>query len=157
MRAAWYERQGPVREVLVVGEMRDPRPAAGEVRIRIAASAINSVHVRPADTEGADLDEPAVGQREQRAKWINWTNHCARDSGGRAGPKKLDIMLCFSTLMNQTSRAGAGNGIGRSNAALAKVNRALLAPIPIATPAVRMNPGERRRLRMARERSFKGI
>jgi NADPH2:quinone reductase len=41
MRAAWYEKQGPAREVLVVGEMPDPRPAAGEVRIRIAASGIN--------------------------------------------------------------------------------------------------------------------
>jgi NADPH2:quinone reductase len=41
MRAAWYEKQGPAREVLVVGEMPDPRPAAGEVRIRIAASGVN--------------------------------------------------------------------------------------------------------------------
>ena len=41
MRAAWYEKQGPAREVLVVGEMPDPRPAAGEVRIRVAASGIN--------------------------------------------------------------------------------------------------------------------
>ena len=41
MRAAWYEKQGPAREVLVVGEMPDPRPAAGEVLIRIAASGIN--------------------------------------------------------------------------------------------------------------------
>jgi NADPH:quinone reductase len=42
MRAAWYEKQGPAREVLVVGEMPDPRPGAGEVRIRIAASGIKS-------------------------------------------------------------------------------------------------------------------
>ena len=41
MRAAWYEKQGPAQEVLVVGEMTDPRPAAGEVRIRITASGIN--------------------------------------------------------------------------------------------------------------------
>ena len=41
MKAAWYEKQGPPREVLVVGEMSDPIPAAGEVRIRIAASGIN--------------------------------------------------------------------------------------------------------------------
>ena len=38
MKAAWYEKQGPAREVLTVGEMPDPTPAAGEVRIRIAAS-----------------------------------------------------------------------------------------------------------------------
>ena len=41
MRAAWYERQGPAREVLKVGVMADPIPGSGEVRIRIAASGIN--------------------------------------------------------------------------------------------------------------------
>ena len=41
MRAAWYEKQGPAREVLVVGEIPHPRPAEGEVRIRIATSGIN--------------------------------------------------------------------------------------------------------------------
>jgi NADPH:quinone reductase len=41
MRATWYEKQGPARDVLVVGEMPDPVPAAGEVRIRMAASGIN--------------------------------------------------------------------------------------------------------------------
>jgi NADPH:quinone reductase len=41
MKAAWYERQGPAREVFVVGDMPDPIPAAGEVRIRMAASGIN--------------------------------------------------------------------------------------------------------------------
>ena len=46
MRAAWYEKPGPARDVLVVGEMPDPVPAAGEVRIRVAASGIN-----PGDTK----------------------------------------------------------------------------------------------------------
>jgi NADPH:quinone reductase len=41
MRAAWYEKQGPAREVLTVGEIPDPHAAAGEVRIRVAASGIN--------------------------------------------------------------------------------------------------------------------
>jgi NADPH:quinone reductase len=41
MRAAWYERQGSAREALMVGEMPDPTPGPGEVRIRIAASGIN--------------------------------------------------------------------------------------------------------------------
>ena len=41
MRAAWYEKQGPARDVLSFGEMPDPIPAAGEVRIRIAASGSN--------------------------------------------------------------------------------------------------------------------
>ena len=29
MKAAWYEKQGNAREVLVVGEMDDPQPQAG--------------------------------------------------------------------------------------------------------------------------------
>ncbi len=41
MKAAWYERQGFADDVLVVGDMPDPEPAPGEVRIRIAASGIN--------------------------------------------------------------------------------------------------------------------
>ena len=41
MKAAWYEEQGPARDVLVVGDMPDPVPAPGEVRVRIAASGIN--------------------------------------------------------------------------------------------------------------------
>ena len=46
MRAAWYEKQGLARDVLVVGEMPDPVPGAGDVRIRIAASGVN-----PGDTK----------------------------------------------------------------------------------------------------------
>jgi NADPH:quinone reductase len=41
MIAAWYEKQGPAREVLQIGEMPDPVSGPGEVRIRIAASGIN--------------------------------------------------------------------------------------------------------------------
>ncbi len=46
MRAAWYERKGPARDVLVVGEMPDPVPRPGELRVRLVASGIN-----PGDTK----------------------------------------------------------------------------------------------------------
>jgi NADPH:quinone reductase len=46
MRAAWYEKQGPATEVLRVGEMPDPHPAGGEVRIRVAASGVNPGDVK---------------------------------------------------------------------------------------------------------------
>jgi hypothetical protein len=52
MRAAWYETQGPAREVLKVGIMADPTPGPGEVRIRIAASGINPDAVRGPDRSG---------------------------------------------------------------------------------------------------------
>src|ERR1700761_1896094 len=61
MRAAWYEKQGPAREVLVVGEMPDPRPLAGEVRIRIAASGINPGDIKKRqDSFGLGMPYPRV-------------------------------------------------------------------------------------------------
>jgi len=36
MKAAWYERQGAAGDVLVLGEMEDAQPRAGEFRIRVA-------------------------------------------------------------------------------------------------------------------------
>ena len=46
MKAAWYEKQGAARDVLVVGEMDDPEPRAGEVQIRIAFSGVNPGDVK---------------------------------------------------------------------------------------------------------------
>jgi NADPH:quinone reductase len=40
MRAVWYERNGAA-DVLHIGEMPDPTPGPGEVRVRIIASGIN--------------------------------------------------------------------------------------------------------------------
>jgi NADPH:quinone reductase len=61
MRAAWYEKQGPAREVLIVGEMADPTPAAGEVRIRIAASGINPGDIKKRDDAfGLGMPYPRV-------------------------------------------------------------------------------------------------
>ena len=58
---AWYEKQGPARDVLVVGEMLDPRPGAGEVRIRIAAFGINPGDVKKRqDSFGLGMPYPRV-------------------------------------------------------------------------------------------------
>jgi NADPH2:quinone reductase len=46
MKAAWYERKGPAREVLQVGERPTPEPGPGEVRVRVHRSAVN-----PSDTK----------------------------------------------------------------------------------------------------------
>jgi NADPH2:quinone reductase len=46
MQAAWYERPGPAADVLQVGEMADPAPGPGEVRVRLTFSGIN-----PGDTK----------------------------------------------------------------------------------------------------------
>jgi len=47
MKACWYEKTGPARDVLILGEMPAPEPGPGEVRVKIAISAVN-----PSDTKG---------------------------------------------------------------------------------------------------------
>jgi NADPH:quinone reductase len=61
VQAAWYDRQGPAAEVLQVGEMADPEPGPGEVRVRLRLSGIN-----PGDTkkrsswQGASMSYPRI-------------------------------------------------------------------------------------------------
>ena len=47
MRAAFYERIGPAREVFQIGELPDPTPGRGEVRVRLKWSGVN-----PSDVKG---------------------------------------------------------------------------------------------------------
>src|SRR5215469_12753384 len=89
MKASWYERQGPAREVLTVGEMADPEPATGEVRIRILASGINPGDVKKREdtfqigmayprviphSDGAGVVD-RVGQGVS-AEWVGWRVWC---------------------------------------------------------------------------------
>ena len=61
MKAAWYEKQGPARDVLTVGDMPDPIPSAGEVRIRVATSGVNPGDVKKRqDTFGVGMPYPRV-------------------------------------------------------------------------------------------------
>src|SRR4051794_40495092 len=61
MKAAWYERQGAARAVLTVGEMPDPKPGPGEVRIRVVASGINPGDVKKRqDAFGYGMPYPRV-------------------------------------------------------------------------------------------------
>ncbi len=46
MYAAWYEKNGPAAEVMKRGELPAPEPAAGEVRVRLYASAVNPSDVK---------------------------------------------------------------------------------------------------------------
>ncbi|HUC61377.1 MAG TPA: NADPH:quinone reductase [Alphaproteobacteria bacterium] len=46
MRAAYYETNGPARDVLKLGEVETPRPGPGEVRVRVRASGINPSDVK---------------------------------------------------------------------------------------------------------------
>jgi len=89
MKAAWYEKQGPAREVLIVGDMPDPVAGPGEVRIRIAASGINPGDIRKRqDDFGYGMAYPRViphsdgaGQVDQvgdgaAAEWLGKSVWC---------------------------------------------------------------------------------
>jgi NADPH:quinone reductase len=49
MRAAYYEKNGPARDVLQLGEIETPRPGPGEVRVKLAVSGVN-----PSDVKGRE-------------------------------------------------------------------------------------------------------
>lgn len=61
MKAAWYEKQGVARDVLTIGEMEEPQPLAGEVRIRVAFSGVNPGDVKKRqDAFGVGMPYPRV-------------------------------------------------------------------------------------------------
>lgn len=61
MQAAWYEKQGAANTVLTIAEMDDPRPLAGEVRMRVAVSGINPGDVKKRqDAFGYGMPYPRV-------------------------------------------------------------------------------------------------
>lgn len=58
MHAAWYEKHGPAREVLKVGEIDTPEAGAGEVRVRLSASGVN-----PSDSKARLGSRPVAWPR----------------------------------------------------------------------------------------------
>jgi NADPH2:quinone reductase len=61
MKAAWYEKQGAARDVLVVGDMEKTQPRAGEVRIQITFSGVNPGDVKKRDDAfGVGMPYPRV-------------------------------------------------------------------------------------------------
>jgi NADPH:quinone reductase len=61
LRAAWYEHQGDPYHSLVVGEMPDPAPAAGEVRIAINVSGLSPGDVKKrSGWQGSTMSYPRV-------------------------------------------------------------------------------------------------
>jgi len=61
MKAAYYERTGPAREVLVLGELPEPEPGSGEVRVRLRWSGVNPSDVKSrAGLRGGPLPFPRI-------------------------------------------------------------------------------------------------
>jgi NADPH2:quinone reductase len=55
MRAVWYDRQGPAKEVLTCGELPTPEPGHYEVRVKLEAAGVN-----PSDTYRRRGPAPAM-------------------------------------------------------------------------------------------------
>lgn len=99
MRAVYYEAVGPARDVLRVGEVETPKPAAGDVRVRLATSGVNPSDVKsrglrkiafprviPHSDGAGEID--AVGdsvskQRVGERVWL-WNGQWRRPSGTAA-------------------------------------------------------------------------
>jgi NADPH:quinone reductase len=61
LRVAWYERRGPARETLIVGEMPDPEPGPGELRIAVSVSGLSPGDVKKrSGWQGSPMPYPRV-------------------------------------------------------------------------------------------------
>src|SRR3954470_7306037 len=76
MLAAWYERPGPAAEVLQVGEMADPEPGPGELRVRVSVSGINPGDAKKrGDWVGSGLPFPRIVPHSDGAGTIDAVGH----------------------------------------------------------------------------------
>lgn len=60
MKAVWYRRTGPAREVLEFGEQPLPEPGSGQVRIRLRASGVNPADCNRRAGRGYAMEAPLV-------------------------------------------------------------------------------------------------
>lgn len=60
MRTAYYERNGPAREVLELDAFDTPHPGPGEVRVRLATSGVNPSDVKARSGSTRKIDYPRV-------------------------------------------------------------------------------------------------
>lgn len=152
MRAAWYEKNGPAAEVLQVGELPDPLPGPGEVRVRLQASAVNPSDVKAragsrkvvwdrivpdsdgsgvVDRVGPDIDPARIGQRV----WVHngqWERPYGTSAQYIALPAALVVPLAEGLSFEQ----GACLGIPVMTA-----HRCLFADGPIAGKTVLVTGG----------------
>ena len=86
MKAAWYEKNGEAREVLLLGEIPTPEVGAGEVRVKISVSgvnpsdvksrrgrALNAARIIPHSDAGGVIDAVGAGVSASRIGQRVWT------------------------------------------------------------------------------------
>jgi NADPH2:quinone reductase len=128
MRAAFYTRQGPAREVLQVGEQPTPTPGPGEVRVRLRTSGVNPSDwkvrrggfgrglaaplVIPHSDGAGDIDAigPGVHDRVGERVWI-WNGQWKRPHGTAAEYIVLPNIQAVSLPANIAYAEGACLGI----------------------------------------------
>lgn len=129
MRAVYYEHTGAASEVLILGEMPDPMPGPGEVRVRVAWSGVNPSDVKARagfrtknlpfpriiphsdgagmiDQVGVDVDRARIGERV----WI-WNAAWQRPYGTAAQYVVLPSSQAVALPQNSALAAGACLGI----------------------------------------------
>lgn len=128
MKAVWYEQLGSADKVLQFGELPDPQPSAGEVRIAVHVSGVNPIDVKKRlggrgqmaspkivphfdgagviDAVGEGIAESRVGERVwfYEAQW-------ERDFGAAAEFVTLPAHLAVPLPQNVDFDAGACLGI----------------------------------------------
>lgn len=118
MKAIWYEEYGAASEVLVYGDRDKPTPAAGEVLVRLHASAVNPSDVKKRagaqpdgfpdgyvipHSDGAGIIEAVgegVGDRAGEKVWVyqaQFGRHCGTTAEYVALPSELAAPLPENT------------------------------------------------------------
>ena len=68
MRAAFYEKNGPARDVLQVGEVDTPHPGPGEVRVKLKTSGVNPSDVKARIGSTRKIAFPARHSAQRRRR-----------------------------------------------------------------------------------------
>jgi len=128
MRAAFYEKNGPARDVLTVAEIDTPQPGPGEVRVKLRASGVNPSDVKAREgrtrkiayprvvphSDGAgDIDmvgEGVPAARQGERVWV-WNAQWKRALGTCADYVVLPAALAVPLPAHASYEAGACLGI----------------------------------------------
>jgi NADPH2:quinone reductase len=127
VRAAYYEKNGPAREVLHVGEMDQPEPGPGEVRVKVAMSGVNPSDVKarggsrkitvpriiPHSDAGGVIDKvgPGVAPTRVGERVWTWNGQWKRPFGTCAEYITLPSALAVTLPDHVSFEAGACLGI----------------------------------------------
>jgi NADPH:quinone reductase len=128
MHAAYYERNGAAREVLVLGEVETPRPGPGEVRVKLKSSGVNPSDVKSREgrtrkiafprviphSDGAgEIDMVGTGVPSSRVGegvWV-WNGQWKRPFGTCADYIVLPVAMAVQLPAHVSYEAGACLGI----------------------------------------------